>query len=269
MKKITFLVLGMIGMLSVAKAQTTIYSEPFGDWNSYNGDASLFTHWTTTGTTKTGQANIIWPNKSTGNAPVDGTALSVPAGVTGANGLTLSGINITGYTTLSINFNFGHHFYWDNQGISANRPKISYKIDGGSWVTLTTADNTSGTWPTVDAEFNVITYSLGSSTGDALSILIEGGTIDYIIDNLVVQGTSSTSAVQSTTNDILSIYPNPTTDYINFPKSEKVQVLDLSGKLVLADANTEKLSVGNLANGLYLLKVVSNGQSQVAKFQKK
>jgi hypothetical protein len=75
-------------------------------------------------------------------------------------------------------------------------------------------------------------------------------------------------------NDGLSIYPNPVKDRLfirrNVRQLERVDVVDLNGKLLLLeeDFTGEALDVSSLEKGVYVLKIVKNGQQTVHKFIK-
>jgi len=60
--------------------------------------------------------------------------------------------------------------------------------------------------------------------------------------------------------DAISVYPNPTKDFINIniansESIEKVELFDITGKRVLNFTNTTKINITNLSNGTYLLHV--------------
>lgn len=65
----------------------------------------------------------------------------------------------------------------------------------------------------------------------------------------------------------LSIYPNPATDYVYVGENGKLTVMNLAGA-TLAETYGNCIEVSELPQGIYLLKMESNGKSQVAKFIK-
>lgn len=78
--------------------------------------------------------------------------------------------------------------------------------------------------------------------------------------------------------ELVTVYPNPVNDklFLNFKKDAKysVQIFDMNGKLV-ADYSVEQmknnkqyLSVENLAQGLYTVKILENDKPNVIKFVK-
>jgi hypothetical protein len=63
-------------------------------------------------------------------------------------------------------------------------------------------------------------------------------------------------------NTTLSFYPNPTKDEINFStRIDAVEVIELSGKVVMKAENTEKINISALPAGAYYLKLHSNGKT--------
>lgn len=67
------------------------------------------------------------------------------------------------------------------------------------------------------------------------------------------------------------IYPNPTSDFINFKNAEsieKVEIYDLSGKLSISTANATKINVSKLEKGTYTVKVKTKNGIENSKFIK-
>lgn len=79
-----------------------------------------------------------------------------------------------------------------------------------------------------------------------------------------------TAAVNDATSSKLALYPNPTSDYLNFnEKVSSVQIFDVAGRNV-ASFKTAKnqVDVRNLAKGVYIVKFESAKGSQTEKFIK-
>ncbi|NBU46728.1 MAG: T9SS C-terminal target domain-containing protein [Flavobacteriales bacterium] len=56
------------------------------------------------------------------------------------------------------------------------------------------------------------------------------------------------------------VYPNPTNDLINITISDsdknfQIELMDLSGQLILSESNKNELNLNHLSNGVYLLKI--------------
>jgi uncharacterized delta-60 repeat protein len=68
------------------------------------------------------------------------------------------------------------------------------------------------------------------------------------------------------------IYPNPVNDLLylhsnNFLTIKSVKIVDLQGKIILEDTN-ETINVSHLTNGLYIIKVITEGGEFIKKFIK-
>ena len=84
-----------------------------------------------------------------------------------------------------------------------------------------------------------------------------GGMVGSIIVN-------SASSVQENNNDI-SIYPNPTKDFVNIDSDGyngiiSTKVYNLLGSLILS-TNSKKISLQDFSNGIYLFKVVCGSKN--------
>ncbi|NOY47367.1 MAG: T9SS type A sorting domain-containing protein, partial [Chlorobi bacterium] len=70
----------------------------------------------------------------------------------------------------------------------------------------------------------------------------------------------------------ISIYPNPTTEYINIETTktiDKIELYDLLGKRILQTTQTNIINVNLLPNGVYLLKIFADGKNTTKKIVKK
>ncbi|SFU72569.1 Por secretion system C-terminal sorting domain-containing protein [Pustulibacterium marinum] len=121
--------------------------------------------------------------------------------------------------------------------------------------------------------FNPDTFLLADSlpitetSGDVASIITCGsGCYAFNSENgkvVIIQDT--TMGLATTTSPTqLRVYPNPTTDYFQIESStnvERVWVYDLTGRLVSEYAGqTERMFVGNLSAGNYVVKVMDDHQ---------
>lgn len=177
------------------------------------------------------------------------------------NGVTSGFYNITGLTTTTFPANT-----WINVGYSYNTTtgQITYVINGGNPLVLnvTGFSTPAGLIPN---EFDV--YST-PATGNTASTT-------FGIDNYQVIASSNTVLATEeivAKNDRISIYPNPTTDFVNIKSSKKVkniEVFDISGRKMSAELNGDKVDVRNLQSGSYLINVETEGRNYTEKFIKK
>ena len=58
----------------------------------------------------------------------------------------------------------------------------------------------------------------------------------------------------------ISVYPNPTTDYLNIKISGSsnfnLNIYDLNGKLLKSEKNNTSIQIQDLTNGLYIVEIV-------------
>ncbi|GAB0157688.1 hypothetical protein CHRYSEOSP005_29700 [Chryseobacterium sp. Alg-005] len=92
------------------------------------------------------------------------------------------------------------------------------------------------------------------------------------LQHFAVASTSTLGTGEKTLDKIemAKVYPNPAKDmvYIEFPnevKNFKVEVTDMSGRLILNTENETKLNVSGLAKGAYLVTLKSGDQKAVRK----
>lgn len=69
----------------------------------------------------------------------------------------------------------------------------------------------------------------------------------------------------------VNLYPNPTTGnlYIDVEGLEKVEVIDMVGRVVMTQENGNTVNLSNLANGVYSVRISANGNTAVKRVVKK
>lgn len=81
-------------------------------------------------------------------------------------------------------------------------------------------------------------------------------------DSTITLNLSVTTSLLDMENTTLSFYPNPTKNEITFStRIDAVEVIELSGKVVMKAENTEKINISALPAGAYYLKLHSNGKT--------
>lgn len=68
------------------------------------------------------------------------------------------------------------------------------------------------------------------------------------------------------------VYPNPASDFVSFNNAEKIQkveVYDMSGKLVIVSDKADKIAISKLEKGTYIVKLKTNNETINSKFIKK
>ncbi len=79
---------------------------------------------------------------------------------------------------------------------------------------------------------------------------------------------SNPNFVENTNIEVINIFPNPTTQFINITGIEvdKTEVYDVSGKKLISNSSTKNIDVSGLSKGVYFLKIRSENQVFIKKF---
>ena len=86
--------------------------------------------------------------------------------------------------------------------------------------------------------------------------------IDYTVEIMkFFTNTIDVTDVAETTNESLTIYPNPANDFIHLENSEEVRIYDLTGQLVMR--GQESINISSLPNGIYFVKMGTSNQKLV------
>lgn len=89
------------------------------------------------------------------------------------------------------------------------------------------------------------------------------------IQALVDDQTLSIDGVESTANRLLSVYPNPTTDFLQLAMKDnqpiaEVSIYSMSGKLVKSFTNTKRIDVSKLMSGSYILRYKTEDNAAIS-----
>jgi hypothetical protein len=124
-------------------------------------------------------------------------------------------------------------------------------------------------------KIGTVTYdALATDVGDVLEIRWvrddgNAGYRDFAIDNakindaiIVINEAAVLSISDNKLNDAISIYPNPTANFINISTAnasiKNVKLIDVTGKVIYKNNNAQPINVRNYSKGLYILKIESN-----------
>jgi hypothetical protein len=132
----------------------------------------------------------------------------------------------------------------DNSAVDA----AALKLDTTNWAIC---DVTGATAPAV-----------GAVVGGALDL-----TNFVYVDSIVFDNTLG-AADFGYSNNTISLYPNPAQEVLNISSSNsitKIEVYDLLGKKVASNDNASNVNVADLGKGAYIVKVVQENGSVVAK----
>lgn len=136
----------------------------------------------------------------------------------------------------------------DNSAVDA----AALKLDTANWAIC---DVTGATTPAV-----------GAIVGGALD-LTNSVYVDSIVFDNVVPSTLGTDDF-GYANNTISLYPNPAQEVLNVSSAHsitKIEVYDLLGKKVASNKNAKNVNVATLGKGAYIVKVLQENGSLVAK----
>lgn len=92
------------------------------------------------------------------------------------------------------------------------------------------------------------------------------------LNSVVTRSNPELSLAENQLNTKTRVYPNPTKDNLIIDSKttiDKVEVFDINGRIVnVTSINGTNLNVQNLQNGMYFLKIISNGFVDYVKFIK-
>ncbi|MDD4969401.1 MAG: T9SS type A sorting domain-containing protein [Paludibacter sp.] len=274
MRKITFLFLGIVCMLSVANAQETMLF----DFDTVNADSVFRETW-----------NNTWPNAAFAKvANPDATGINTSTNVGkftangGANALIVS--QAVGKGNLP-NFDFATKPYvsmkvWVNKPVSVS---LEFENNGyyPSFTMKTQSVTTINQWVIVEFNCSDISYGAPGNYWGYYNIVgvsfdkdLSGGTAAndvYYFDDMKLSAASglTTTGLSAEISAKFSVYPNPATNYILTNNAQKVTILDLNGRIVKEAFNTEKVDVSSLAKGAYIVKAQIDNATKIGKLIKK
>ncbi|MDO6595490.1 T9SS type A sorting domain-containing protein [Oceanihabitans sp. 2_MG-2023] len=162
---------------------------------------------------------------------------------------------------------------------TADYVDVYYAIDGGAFTRIPNWNNLGDPIHTIigeispGVEFTSTTINQNIGTGSSLTIKVtamnNAGTEYLRLDNVNIYG--ETLSVDQNEVAAFSIYPNPVANGIVTIKTSnneavQVSVFDVLGKQVLSqNVTNQTLDVSNLNAGMYILKLVQNGNSTTKK----
>ena len=93
----------------------------------------------------------------------------------------------------------------------------------------------------------------------------------FLFDDVLVTQTIGMGTANNSTTASVSLYPNPTSDFLNFSgKVSSVQIFDASGRTVSSSkVSNNQVNVTNLEKGVYIVKFETENGTQTEKFIKK
>lgn len=256
MRKIYFMMTMMVSAITFA--QTTIYSENFGNATGQTTLAAHTGYQATSPITYTGTADIRITTPSTGYTGASGQAC-LYVGATTANPVkmvTISGINTLNYENLVLSF--GHQ---KSTNSSTNELVFEVSEDGTNFTPLSYVRAAGNSlWAYITATGNI------PSTA-TLSIRITNplnSNVGFRVDDIKLVGTPKALAVSNTTKTKFNIFPTVVNNEVFYVTSENdavknVKVYDQTSKLVINTSTRKEVNVSKLVKGNYIVTVEENG----------
>ncbi|MFP3595202.1 choice-of-anchor J domain-containing protein [Chryseobacterium sp. SIMBA_029] len=151
-----------------------------------------------------------------------------------------------------------------NLGVTVNAALAAGFVYPKTWTKYSFTVAGVGTTP-VSVKFGFRYYVTNGGPSGANSDLI--GIDTFSIDRPTLAVNDSEVSKKA-----ISVYPNPTTDFVAINGSGKVkniEIFDIAGKRVEAKLDGNKVDVRNLASGVYIINVEIEGKNFTEKFIKK
>jgi hypothetical protein len=187
-------------------------------------------------------------------------------------------IDVSDNSDFMLSFGIGTQLWWPYNGEIANvRPKVEIAVDGGSFYEIFseseflkfTGEQDDLGWGLMDkyedqvfklVEYPFTTVEGAPITGDIKTINIrmsyKAGTSFWVDDLWLSAKPVVKVGVNNALTDknLINIYPNPATDFINIKGAQNVSITDLSGRVVITSVNSDEIDISSLSKGAYLVK---------------
>ncbi len=91
-----------------------------------------------------------------------------------------------------------------------------------------------------------------------------------MIDDISVTA-GNTASIDNVENTNVTLFPNPVTSVLNIEAQgiQEVSVIDVNGRTVMTEQNTNRIDMSNLANGVYFVRVITADGVSTQKIAKK
>ena len=139
---------------------------------------------------------------------------------------------------------------------------------GANSVSPAVPQTDTANWVLCDAT-GAVAPAVGAILGGALNInpLANSVYVDSMVFDNVVPSALGTDEFENTINTI-SLYPNPAHEVLNISSTNsitKIEVYDMQGRNVASNNNASNVNVESLVKGVYIVKVMQENGSVVAK----
>ena len=138
-------------------------------------------------------------------------------------------------------------------------------ISGSNSVSPAVPHTDTTNWAICDVT-GAIAPAVGAIVGGALDLTNSVYVDSIVFDNIVPPALGNSDFGYA--NNTISLYPNPAQEVLNISSSNsitKIEVYDLLGKKVASNDNASNVNVADLGKGAYIVKVVQENGSVIAK----
>ncbi|MCG2610603.1 T9SS type A sorting domain-containing protein [Flavobacterium sp. SM15] len=166
-------------------------------------------------------------------------------------------VNLTDYTNVSLSFWGGQQYTADYATEYTVRVSTTSQTDISSFTTIETY--TEADFATTTPISSQKTVDLSAYNGQQIYIafvMSQNDGDNWFIDDVNVTGTLGTADFNN--NSAAAVYPNPTKGLITITNEENIQSIEvygILGNLIKTVSRTNKVDIGELANGSYLIKI--------------
>ncbi len=94
--------------------------------------------------------------------------------------------------------------------------------------------------------------------------------LDYTWMIKAVTSATAPASIEEVSNINIELFPNPVTDKLNFSETvAEVSVIDVDGRVIFTDKNTNVIDMSNMNNGVYFVRVITDNGIATKKIVKK
>lgn len=179
------------------------------------------------------------------------------------------------------------HIMYKNNSTINNSLRVNYYSNSDNYATQKSLPNqiinTTGSDSELIIDLNSFTDWVGNIRKISLVLTNFDGTIEVPanvntntleIDRIVINNSNSSLSVDSYFQDTFSIYPNPSSNFIDLSSTENIKVIniyDTNGRLVKTiNDSFSRIDISEFDSGIYLLKIgFPNNKNLIQKIIKK
>lgn len=166
-------------------------------------------------------------------------------------------VDLTNYANVNMSFWGGQQYTADYGTEYTIRVSTTSQTDINSFTTIETY--TEADFATTTPISSQKTVDLSAYNGQQIYIafvMTQNDGDNWFIDDVSVTGTLNTASFNN--NSVASVYPNPTKGLITVANEENIQSIEIYGilgNLIKTVSRTNKVDMGELASGSYMIKI--------------